>query len=35
MISELTLKEKLRLHQLIGIDTAEIVLYTNDEIDKL
>ena len=35
-VSELILKGKLRLHQLAGIDPAEIVLpLTNDEIKKL
>ena len=34
--SELIIKWKLRLHQLAGRDTAEIiVLFTNDEINKL
>ena len=35
-VSELIIKGKLRLHQLAGIDPAEIkVSFTNDEIKKL
>ena len=35
-VSELILKGKLRLHQLAGIDPAEIIVpFNNDEIDKL
>ena len=34
-VSELILKEKLRLHQLVEIDPAEIIVpFKNDEIDK-
>ena len=35
-VFELILKGKLRVHQLAGIDPAEIIVpFTNDEIDKL
>ena len=35
-VSELILKGKLKLHQLAGIDPAEIIApFNNDEINKL
>ena len=35
-VSELIIKGKLRLHQLAGIDPAEIIMpFTTDEIKKL
>ena len=35
-VSELILKGKLKLHQLAGIDPAEIIVpFNNDEIEKL